>query len=96
MNDDSRPTPLWLVPILLLLLLPLWPVIDMLDSGALSVGNDFVKLLAHLLPLFAIGDIVCAWMVYRRDKFIFGLLLFLLILCYGFSYWWGYLMTQNM
>ncbi len=96
MNDDTRHAPLWLIPILLFLLLPLWPVMDMLDAGALSTGNDFVGLLARLLPLFAAGDLVCAWLVYRRDKFIFGILLVLLILCYGLSYWWGYLMTQNM
>ena len=83
------PVPKWFIAVLIIILLPLWPITDSLYSSAVSAGNEEIQILAKFLPFFAVASVICAYFAYRKDKVLSWIIISLMAICCAGSYWWA-------
>ncbi len=90
MYDNMRKhAPWWMAILLLLMLSPLWHILDLCLHAAIVTENTEIVLIAKLLPVYAVITVVCIYLAYPRNKTCAYILLTLLAMSYAGLYWWA-------
>lgn len=92
-NQESLRTPRWVLALVIVMLLPLYPVLEKAFAAAKESDNAEMMMLGKYLPGFAVIAAVCVYYAYSRNRTAAWIVLAMWALTYIALYWWGCAIT---